>query len=117
MFNISQTHIKAELILASESGRGADPEGCVTHIMEWYGRCAAMKSLCDASVERMMGACLAGRDRSKECIPFVGRGSDASFGFAECKARGVDRLNKKACGNAYRSIDQFCSRQPDTGEG
>ena len=114
MFNISQVHIKAELIAATESGRVCDPEGCVTHVMAWYGRCAAMKSLCDSSVERMMGACLAGRDRAQECVPFIGRARDTHFGFEECKARGVDRWNKKACGNAYRSIDHFCSRK---GEG
>jgi hypothetical protein len=104
----SERHIKAVLAEMTERGPDLDAEGCVDAVLEWAPRCTAMKTLCDASVPRVMEACLSGRDRDGYCASLGARASDTHFGVPECKARGVTRATKKVCALAYRAIDGFC---------
>jgi hypothetical protein len=113
LLQVSQVHISDQLLKATETGRTVDREGCVDHVMKWYGQCAAMKSLCEASVGRVMEACLVARSRASECVALGDSTRHTQFGFKECQARGVDRWNKKACASAYRAIDRHCSRRDE----
>jgi hypothetical protein len=82
-------------------------EGCVGEVLAWNGACAAMKSLCDATVPRMMETCLRGVDRSADCAVYAQRVMATSFGVGECRARGRGRRDKP-CALAYRSIAAHC---------
>lgn len=105
----SQGLVDQVLADAAAKGKGLDVEGCVDFAMAWYGGCEAMKSLCDASVGRVVAKCLGAQDRTVACAGLGDRTKDTHFGFHECKARGVDRWNKKACAESYRTIDRHCS--------
>ncbi|GMV42713.1 MAG: hypothetical protein AMXMBFR64_44290 [Myxococcales bacterium] len=94
-----------------ERGRTLDAEGCVDAVLDWSDRCAGMKSLCDASVPRVMGACLAAQDRRAWCASLGDRTSDTHFGYRECAERGVKGAAKKKCAMTYRAIDSYC-KQP-----
>ncbi|MCG3173502.1 MAG: hypothetical protein GMKNLPBB_01699 [Myxococcota bacterium] len=104
----SEKHLVA--VMEEMKGKGAvlTPMQCVDATLEWYKGCSAMKSLCDASVARMMEACLAAADRSAYCAEMGDKTRDRKFGFAECLDRKMTRRNKKACGETFVAIDGHC---------
>lgn len=104
----SEARLSTELAVMEQRGEGLDVPGCVDAVMDWHDECAVMKSLCDQTVPRFMHVCLAARDRTEFCDALGPRSSDTSFGFDECKARGGDRDDKKACAVVYRVIDGHC---------
>lgn len=111
-YEASEVAIAAALNEMKQRGQSLEPEGCVDETLAWNARCTAMKSLCDASVPRVMLACLGAKDRSEYCANLGDRSSDTGFGYAECKARGLQRSAKKMCALTYRAIDGFCKQQP-----
>jgi hypothetical protein len=108
-FTRSDRYLQRTLKAIVQRGPSLSPEQCVDEVLVWSRRCQAMKSLCDASVPRMMEGCLWGADRR----PFCGRLGDrvmaTQFGFAECRARGRDRRDK-TCALAYRTLADHCVR-------
>jgi hypothetical protein len=111
MVLFSEKHLKAEVEALRTVGASADAEGCVSAVLEWYGRCEALKSLCDTGVTRLMVACLDAKEPRDECAAYAGQGAKAQYGYKECMARGVTKANKKACGEAYMAIDHVCTRK------
>lgn len=111
MVLFSERHLKAEEAALRQVGASVNAEGCVTAVLEWYGRCEALKSLCDTGVTRLMVACLDGQPSRPECPSYVGQGAKSNYGYKQCMDRGVTKTNKKACGNAYMAIDQLCTRK------
>lgn len=89
-------------------GKSASAEQCVDEVVKRAATCEAMKSLCDASAPRWMGACLRGQDRAAYCSRLGDKPKATSFGFKACKDRHVDRRTKSACASAYRSIAAHC---------
>lgn len=81
---------------------------CVGDVVEWSKHCSAMLSLCEDSVQRMMGACLQGRPRGEECASVESVRRKTSFGYGDCADRGLDRVRKRACADAYRAFDKYC---------
>jgi hypothetical protein len=109
MLRKSQAHMKVALMNAQVMGSTLDVLGCLDHTLSWYAKCDAMKSLCDGSVGRIMTRCLESQPRTQQCLQLGQATQDTHFGFAECKARGVNRWNKKACAESFRSLDRFCA--------
>lgn len=105
----SQVIVNQVLAEAASKGKVLEVEGCVDFAMAWYGGCEAMKSLCDATMGRVVSECLGAQDRAVACAGLGDTTKDTHFGFQECKARGVDRWNKKACAESYRTIDRHCA--------
>lgn len=97
----------------SKAGASLSVEQCVDRVLHWARRCRAMKSLCDASVTRMMAECMSARDRTKYCRALGKRTMTTGFGYRECKARKLPRRWWKSCGLAYRGIGQYCGRYED----
>lgn len=81
---------------------------CVDEVVEWSKRCSAMLSLCEDSVQRMMTACLQGKSRSEACAAVEPERRKTSFGYDDCAKKGLDRVRKRACADAYRAFDKFC---------
>lgn len=107
-FVISKNHLEAAEKSLTVMGTDRSVEQCVDAVVEWAGKCEAMKSLCDANGPRMMFACLAGQDRMDYCKALGDEAEDRHFGFQNCMDRKVTRVTKKACGAAYGSIGSWC---------
>jgi hypothetical protein len=110
MLQKSQKYMKSSLEESSRAGVHSSGEQCVDFTMNWYARCEAMKSLCDGSVGRVMIKCLESQERAGFCASLGDKTRDTHFGYKECQARGVDRWNKKACAETFRTIDRYCER-------
>lgn len=110
-YRYSQSERALVAALTAMAGRAAslDVEGCVDETLAWNKRCEAMKTLCDASVPRMMETCLRGADRSRRCRELGERVMATQYGVAECKARGRTRRDKP-CALSYRAIASHCER-------
>jgi len=104
----SERYIRADIGAFLRRGAALTVPQCVGEVLSWTKRCQAMLSLCDASVSRMMNACLHGQDRRGYCGSLKVSTADTSFGFRDCKARGVNGRQKKACAASYRMIASFC---------
>jgi hypothetical protein len=107
-YRSSEKYIKAALAEMEVRGKKLPVEGCVDDILVWRTRCEAMAGLCQAAVSRLMGVCFRATDRRAYCQQLKVSTTDTRFGFKECKARGVKRHAKKACGGMYRVIDSHC---------
>jgi hypothetical protein len=104
----SEKHLTSTLAHFLEIGPQKSALGCVEDVVEWSKNCSAMLSLCEDSVQRMMGACLQGRSREDECAAVESVRRKTSFGYDDCSARGLDRVRKRACADAYRAFDKYC---------
>jgi hypothetical protein len=107
-FDASERHLMGQLEHFATLGVSANETQCIDAVLEWLPTCPAMLSLCRDSVGRMMGACLHGQDRADLCQSIEPIRRRTSFGYEECKARGLDRPGQKACAAAYRAIDKHC---------
>jgi hypothetical protein len=67
-----------------------------------------MKNLCDATVYRMMEACLSAAPRHEYCASVSSQSSSTAFGFDACAEQAKSRDIKKACAAAHRAIDAHC---------
>ncbi|MCO4772785.1 MAG: hypothetical protein KDA24_22325 [Deltaproteobacteria bacterium] len=100
-------HTQKELY---DKGATATIPECVDLVLEWHPECTALSGLCDASVQRVMGACLAGQDRVAECTDIAQRIGDTELGVAECRARGIERRKgqDRECSKSYGSVGHHC---------
>ncbi|MGM0577305.1 MAG: hypothetical protein ACQEXJ_16380 [Myxococcota bacterium] len=109
-YRASERHIQQSMAEFDEMGVRLDADGCVAAVLDWNGRCEAMKTLCDHAVPMAMEHCLAARDRSEVCD---GLGDTetarAQWTYHKCEEHDVTRANKKACTNAYRALIQYCT--------
>jgi hypothetical protein len=95
-------------------GAGATVEQCLDEVLRWRPTCRALDGLCSASVDRMMGACLAGQDRVGYCAS-LGEGVDhRQLGVADCRARGFERRSSddKVCGKSWAAVAAHCKALP-----
>jgi predicted nucleic acid-binding Zn ribbon protein len=92
-------------------GRVLTISGCIDEVIAAHRHCAAMKSLCDQSVERMVATCLAGRDRRAECAALPSGAELVRFGYQACLDRGFSKRGskRKPCSDCYRTVDAYCS--------
>jgi|GEM_PF-4857716 len=106
----SEDHISATLESMYELGATATVEQCVDKVLEWHPNCSALTGLCDASVDRVMGACLAGQDRKAECRVIAEQLGGTGLGVAECRARGIERRKgqDRECSKSYSSVGNHC---------
>lgn len=104
----SERVLSQDLAYFRQRGTELSPEKCIDEVIQWRTNCQAMKSLCDISIARMMGTCLAAQDRKQYCVQLGRITSDTHFGFKECQQRRLSSRVKKACTLAYRSIDSHC---------
>lgn len=112
----SERFIRGSIAAFGVRGAKATVEQCVDQVVVWTESCRAMIGLCDASVSRMMNACLKGQDRSQACAAILPNATaDTRFGHEACIKRGVTRRTKKACAAAYRMIAAHCQLQREQG--
>jgi hypothetical protein len=91
-------------------GTPPSPEDCVDRVLRWRDHCEAMQSLCDASVPRMMEACLRCSDQGGYCRGLGSAFMATQFGVPQCRERKLDRPHKKICALSYRAIATHCER-------
>lgn len=106
----SEDHIGHTQTRLFEAGATASIPECVDMVLEWHPECTALSGLCDASVDRVMGACLAGQDRVAECTAIAQRIGDTELGVAECRARGIERRKgqDRECSKSYGAVGNHC---------
>lgn len=106
----SVTSIQGSLKQIRTEGKELSPQQCASRVLRWANQCGAMRSLCDASVHRMMGQCLEGQPRKKVCMAMDLKNSKAHFTFAQCKKRELQKSRrwKKICGGIYSALWIHC---------
>ena len=106
----SEDHIGHTQARLFEAGATATISECVDLVLEWHPECTALTGLCDASVDRVMGACLAGQDRVDECTEIAQRIGDTELGVAECRSRGIERRKgqDRECSKSYGAVGNHC---------
>ena len=112
----SEDHIGETVLAMEAAGRTATIDECVTEVLDWHPECEALTGLCDASVVRVMSACLQGQDRTEECQALGQRLDNTALGVAECRARGIERRKgaDRECAKSYSAVGQLCkSLLPD----
>lgn len=107
----SDHHLSDTQHRMEEAGASLDVAGCLDLVLDWYGECEAMAGLCQQSVSRMMGACLAAQDRTDYCDSVAGQTTTTAFGNDDCRSeeRGLERRMRSACAASYRAIHVHCS--------
>lgn len=93
-----------------EKGATASIGECVDLVLEWHPQCTALHGLCDASVDRVMGACLAGHDRTEECRELADRLGKTQYGVPECRGRGIERRQgqDRECAKSFGTVSLHC---------
>ena len=106
----SEDHIGQTMQRLNAEGAALDVDGCVDAVLAWHPQCTALSGLCDASVERVMESCVAGRDRADECRSFGAALGQTSFGVSQCRDRGIERRKgqDKQCAKSYGSFASHC---------
>jgi len=94
-------------------GANLEPEACVEATLEWFNdRCDAVGKMCIDAVPRMVGECLAAKDRSEGCARIGNDLKPSQWAYGRCKALGIDRGSKKpvkeSCTLAWRAYDSWC---------
>lgn len=110
----SEKYIRKALIEFEQRGRESNVEQCVDQALSWSRRCTAIVGLCDASISRMVNACLGGGDRTEYCRSIAHLPKTTDFGFPQCRRRGLKGRRKKACAAAYRMIAAHCASRVAT---
>ncbi len=105
----SESHLWETQAAMLEAGEQLDPVGCVDEVIDWFQNCEAMAGLCDQSIVRMMGACMAAQDRHQYCEDLDVSTASTHFGNEACRERELGRHHRKACALSYRAIDAHCS--------
>ena len=96
-----------------ERGAQLEAEACVEESLAWFNdRCDAVGKMCIDAVPRMVGECLAARDRSAACGRIGNDLKPSQWAYDRCKAIGIDRHSKKpvkeSCTLAWRAFDSWC---------
>ena len=106
----SEDHIGKTLAHMVEAGKTATIEECVDEVLAWRPQCTALVGLCDGSIDRVMSACLAGQDRTNECLALREDIGHTGLGVEECRARGIERRKgqDKECAKSYGQVSAYC---------
>ncbi|MCA9564292.1 MAG: hypothetical protein KC561_12425 [Myxococcales bacterium] len=101
-----------------EAGTHLSAEECLDETLTWFESCEAMSGLCQGSVTRVMGVCLAAQERPQYCASLPDNTAHRSFGYADCQSRDTNdsRQFRRACGAAYQAIHHYCSSANDDSE-
>lgn len=91
---------------AQHTGETGDGEQCVLWAIGSPKNCAAMASLCDAAVPRLVEICLHAQDRAGFCTEQAPK-DDTHWTLSRCQAHGFDRRNK-TCEVAYLAAAAYC---------
>lgn len=96
-----------------ERGAQLEAEACVEESLAWFNdRCDAVGKMCIDAVPRMVGECLAARDRSATCAEIGNDLKPSQWAYDRCKALGIDRKSEKpvkeSCTLAWRALDSWC---------
>ncbi len=118
VFTLFESKRGAEtVVLAMENARKAgaqvDAEACVSLALDWHDRdCDAPGKMCLDAVPKLVGECLAAKDRSEACVRLGNDEKPSQWAYNHCKARGIDRESKKgikeSCTAAWRALDSYC---------
>ncbi len=106
----SSRYIESSVYTFAEYGKKLGVVGCAEKALEWNRQCTALKSLCVASLQRMVGACLNAGQRIETCKNMnLGR-NQGNFTFMRCKPKNLqrDREAKKACAYTYGAVWSYC---------
>jgi hypothetical protein len=96
-----------------ERGLQLDAEGCVTASLEWFrNECDAVGKMCIDAVPRMVGECLAAKDRSEACAANGNDLKPSQWAYQHCLELGIDKKSRKpakeSCTLAWRAFDSWC---------
>ncbi len=90
-------------------GKSLTLQQCVKETLKWNSQCAGLKILCQASIPRVVGACLEAQKRAKVCNAFDMGKSSSHFSYRECKPFGFKkRHHQKSCVLAYNTVYSYC---------
>lgn len=105
----AEVELRGALVNLRQQGAQLDAEGCIEAGLQWTRRCNALLDLCNASVSRVVNACLQARDRRAECRSFGRSLEDARVVFRRCAKHGAEgRRGHKNCVEAYRMLAATC---------
>jgi hypothetical protein len=102
----SEKLVRAAAAELDARGGALGGEECVTWVLDWGQRCAAMKVVCDEAVGPLVKTCLRARDRAEFCRQLSPR-LDTHFSFERCRERGFGRRNR-LCAEAYLAVVGHC---------
>jgi|GEM_PF-2377506 len=106
----SSRYIESSVHAFAEYGKKLGVVGCAEKALQWNQQCTALKSLCVASLQRLVGACLNAKQRIETCKRMnLGR-NQGNFTFMRCKPKNLqrDRDAKKACAYTYGAVWSYC---------
>lgn len=93
-------------------GANLDADGCVQASLDWFNQCGAVGKMCIDAVPRMVGECLAAKDRSEACKKNGNDLKPSQWAYTHCKELGIDKTSKKpvkeSCTMAWRAFDSWC---------
>jgi hypothetical protein len=95
--------------------RGAtmSADECVATGIDWFNnRCGAVGKMCIDAVPRIVGECLAAKDRSEACLANGNDLKSSQWAYQHCAQMGIDKKSKKpvkeSCTLAWRAFDSWC---------
>lgn len=105
--------INHDLHQMRDKGAALSAEECVADTMSWFEHtCDAVGRMCLDAVPRMVGECLAAKDRSDACVANGNNEKPSQWAYHKCQALGVDKTSKKpvkeSCTAAWRAFDSWC---------
>lgn len=106
-------HVGEKMREMRQKGVALDGVACVNEALDWHDHtCDAPGRMCIDAVPRVVGECLAARDRSELCQEIGNDEKPSQWAYNKCKARGIDRKSKKgvkeSCTQAWRALDSWC---------
>lgn len=105
----AEVELRGALVTLRQRGTQLDAEGCVEAGLQWTRDCSALLDLCNASVSRVVNACLQATDRSADCRAFGRQLEDPRVVFRRCAKHGTHgRRGNKNCVEAYRMLAATC---------
>ena len=110
--NYTKTRTSVDLFMKemSEVRSGYSVNQCRDHILNWYTKCDGIQVLCETFVIRATFFCLEGR-KHPECVDVPDLYSSKE-GFHDCvHERQAKGSFKKACGNVYQAISDYCHKR------
>ncbi|MBK8482680.1 MAG: hypothetical protein IPL40_16200 [Proteobacteria bacterium] len=105
----AEVELRAALVTLGQRGTQVSAEGCIDAALQWTQHCSALLDLCDASVSRVVNACLRATDRSADCRALGQTIEDPRVVFRRCAKHGAHgRRGNKNCVEAYRMLAASC---------
>ena len=83
-------------------------EQCADHTMKWFQSCEGMMDICTRSVSSMMKICIVNGDKADQCSAYEEALKHPNFGYEACKPYLKNKPQKKACGDAWQAVSDFC---------